>query len=129
MVRTGGLTVPAADTTGINLADNAVVVIDFGGCRRTDGNAGCMMVAVHARSGEIGHLGFWKRFPVCDLIKLHPGDGTLLVRFIRPDGHIIFSGAGDHAGPAARAPVQIDNHSVFVFSLFRFHYLPRTKVL
>jgi hypothetical protein len=68
-----------------------------------------------------------KRLAVADFEELHPGDAALLVRFVRPDTHIVFRGASNHAGSAPCAFIQIDNHAVFVFALFLFHHLPRHK--
>jgi hypothetical protein len=62
-----------------------------------------------------------------DLIELHPGDATLLVGFVSPDAHIVFSGTGNHARATTGAFVQIDDHTIFVFTLFLFHSLPRSK--
>jgi hypothetical protein len=64
-----------------------------------------------------------------DLIELHPCDAALLVGFVSPDAHIVFSGAGNHACATTGAFVQIDDHTVFVLTLFLFHSLPHSKKL
>jgi hypothetical protein len=85
------------------------------------------MMAVHTGPGEIADLRVREFFSIGDLIELHPGDAALLVRFISPDAHIVFSGTGDHACTATGTFVQIDDHTVLKFALFLFHSLPRSN--
>jgi hypothetical protein len=62
-----------------------------------------------------------------DLIELHPGDTAFLVGFVSPNAHIVFSSTGNHACATTGAFVQIDNHTIFVLTLFLFHSLPHSK--
>jgi hypothetical protein len=87
------------------------------------------MVAMHARPGKIRDLCIRESFAIGDLKKLHPGNAALLVRFVRPDGYIVFGRAGHHACPAPGTLVKIDDHPIFMLALFDFHLLPLEKHL
>ena len=78
-VRAGCLTVSATDAPGVNLADNPRVKIKFGGSGNAYGNAGRMMIAVHAWSWKITDFRMWKFFAIAYFIKTHPCSGTLFV--------------------------------------------------
>jgi hypothetical protein len=90
-----------------------------------------IFITVHAGPGKITDLGFGKFLAVGDLVNLHPGDTAFLVRFVTPDGDVVFGRARGHARPAPGALIQIYDHPVFeVFSLamFFFHDLPHKLV-
>ena len=78
-VGAGSLAVPAADTSGIYLADDPGIEIQFRGSGNTDGNTRWVMVAVHARPGKITDLSFGELLSVGYLVKTHPGDRTFFI--------------------------------------------------
>jgi hypothetical protein len=85
-----------------------------------------IFITMHAGPWKVTHLGIGKRFSISDLIKLHPGNVSLLVGFIRPYRDIIFRCACYNAGPATGAFIQVNNHPEFVsVSQNIFHHLPR----
>ena len=129
MVRTSGLAIPASYTTRVDLANNPCMVIYLRGSGGADRDAGRVMMAMHAWPGKIRDLRIREGFAIGYFKKLHPGDAALLVGFISPDAHIVFSGTGNHACATTGAFVQIDDHTILVFTLFLFHSLPRSKKL
>jgi hypothetical protein len=121
MIGARRLAVPASYAPGVNLADDAILVINFGCCGRTYGYTRGMVIAMHARSWEVAHLGMRKGLAVGDFEELHPGDTALLVGLIRSYCNIVFGCASDHTGSAAGASVQVNDHAILVLAFFCFH--------
>jgi hypothetical protein len=109
VVRTSGHTEPAADATRVNLRDDPFRVA-IGRINRTDLGA-WRVVALKAGSRYEPHL-----FTVVLFVRfckhLHPADDTSSLGLLLPDGRNVILGlARHHAGLAAGAAIQIDDHS------------------
>jgi hypothetical protein len=127
LVWTGSLAIPAAYATGIDLTNDTRMIVHFS-CRGwADRHAGRVRMAVHAGPREIAHFCVRKRLAIGNLKQLHPGDTAFLIRFIRPDRHIVFRRTGDRTCPATGAFVQINDHAIFIFPMLLFHSLPHSK--
>jgi len=116
----------AAETTGVNLADDAGIHIVIGGRGRAYRHAWRMTVAaltMLAGSGQITFFGIRKGFAVGQAIDPHPGDAEQFVCVIFSKRDVVFSHTGNRTGTATGTFIQIDDHSEF-FSIFNFHLNP-----
>ena len=113
MIGAGGHAVPAADAAGCDLADDTPDFILCRRCRRTDRHTGRVVVAMHARPGQVGNFSVGKRFAVFQTVQPQPGDGANFIGFIFQDVNVVFRHAGHGTGPTTDTLVQVDHHTIF----------------
>jgi len=110
MVWAGRHAVPAADAAGVDLADDAAVLVFIRGHDRAHGDAG-RIAALLARPGQIRHVVVRKGLSVGQLVNEHPGRGPHLIGGVGLRIDVVLRLTGGHAGPAAGAFVEIDHHA------------------
>jgi len=87
-------------------------------------------LAVLAGPGNIRYLAIREGATVADLIHPHPEVlGQPVVRVLLPEGYVVLSHTGHHAGATARAFVQVNCHPILVnpavsFMMCLFHGYP-----
>jgi len=89
-----------------HLADDAGSGVDVDCVLRADADARGVGAAVLAHDGDEGRVA-----PFLDTVNAHPGEALAVVRLWQ-GRHVVFDGAGDHAGAAAVASIEIDDHAV-----------------
>jgi len=76
-------------------------------------------LTVLTRPGNITDIRVRKGATVRDLVDPHPELAAHPVTIVFPEGQVVFSHTGHHAGAATRAFVQINYHTKFVSLLVR----------
>ena len=107
VIRASRHTVPAAQAALRNLADDAGGRVEFHGVLRADRDAGCLFLALLAH-----HWNERRAAGVLVAHHTHGRDAGAFVRGGRGGRYVVLHGAGDHAGAAAGAAVDVDQHAV-----------------
>jgi len=91
MVGAGSHTIPTADTSRVDLADDTRLLIPLGSIYGTYKGTGGIMggITMLAGSGKIDELVVWIVLAIVQTKYLQPGDGTKLVTVIVLIGNIV----------------------------------------
>lgn len=118
MIGAGSHAVPASKTARGDLTYNTGFMVVISGTCRAYGYARRMVMAVAlavlAGPGNIRDVCVWEGETVGDLVDPHPEVTAQLIRFVFPEGYVVLSHTGHHAGPATRAFIQVNYHTVLV---------------
>ena len=111
--------VTSADTAIVYLAVQTVRVV-VAGIHRTDRLAWCVMAVLAEHRQEADpHLGIFAHPEPFDTEPMHVAAFSDFLLFA--DGHIVLCLTRNYAGPAARAAVEIHDHSPLVGTCHFFH--------